>query len=265
MAEQEGEIPIESEEEEDVEDVAVDEQGQGGTSQAVSMDPQKARLNRLFELRMKLNKARSLNKTAVLDEFKRQQEGPNPCDWKKKKEESRAKQTKSKQDLADESVNPEKEYLNISAAQSEAAQKKKRKAAEGAAPFGWEIFNTDTMYSSYKKRVKRLHTEHGGALAAAYVERKAKESPSEFFPDAESLVVSGAVTKTDENAAERVVEELATTTARRAKFSRRRQFWEEADIDYVNERNRVFNNKLRRSFDPYTIEIKQNLERGTAL
>jgi hypothetical protein len=52
---------------------------------------------------------------------------------------------------------------------------------------------------------------------------------------------------------------------RRQQFSRRRRFNEDEDINYINERNRVFNKKLKRFYDPYTSEIKNNLERGTAL
>jgi hypothetical protein len=42
-------------------------------------------------------------------------------------------------------------------------------------------------------------------------------------------------------------------------------FLEEQDVDYINERNRVFNKKIQRSFGKYAAEIKANLERGTAL
>lgn len=56
------------------------------------------------------------------------------------------------------------------------------------------------------------------------------------------------------------------TLARREKFSRRRTFDDEAkDISYINQRNRVFNQKLDRAFKSHAAEIKQNLERGTAL
>ena len=36
-------------------------------------------------------------------------------------------------------------------------------------------------------------------------------------------------------------------------------------VDYINKRNMVFNKKISRAFDKYTTEIRQNLERGTAL
>jgi len=53
--------------------------------------------------------------------------------------------------------------------------------------------------------------------------------------------------------------------SKRAKYSRRRPFDEDADIDYINERNMKFNKKLERFYGKYTAEIKQNLERGTAI
>jgi hypothetical protein len=38
-----------------------------------------------------------------------------------------------------------------------------------------------------------------------------------------------------------------------------------ADVDYINDRNRKFNEKIARAFDSYTHEIKGNLERGCVL
>ncbi len=52
---------------------------------------------------------------------------------------------------------------------------------------------------------------------------------------------------------------------KRSKYSRRRTFDEDEDIDYINERNMNFNKKLERFYGKYTAEIKQNLERGTAV
>lgn len=52
---------------------------------------------------------------------------------------------------------------------------------------------------------------------------------------------------------------------KRAKYSRRRAHNDDADIDYINERNAKFNKKAERFYGKYTAEIKQNLERGTAV
>jgi hypothetical protein len=57
---------------------------------------------------------------------------------------------------------------------------------------------------------------------------------------------------------------LVRSDKRRKEFSRRRPYYEAQDVDFINERNRVFNKKLKRHFDKYTTDIRTNLERGTA-
>lgn len=52
---------------------------------------------------------------------------------------------------------------------------------------------------------------------------------------------------------------------RKEAFSRRRSEHGAVDIDYINDRNKHFNKKIKRAYDKYTVEIRQNLERGTAL
>ncbi len=47
-------------------------------------------------------------------------------------------------------------------------------------------------------------------------------------------------------------------------MSRRRAFREEG-IDYINERNRSYNQRIAKAYDPYTTELRAALERGTAL
>jgi len=51
----------------------------------------------------------------------------------------------------------------------------------------------------------------------------------------------------------------------RAKYHRRRPTLEDAAVDYVHDGNKKFNQKLAKAFDRYTTEIKENLERGTAV
>jgi pre-mRNA-splicing factor SYF2 len=62
-----------------------------------------------------------------------------------------------------------------------------------------------------------------------------------------------------------LTEELEKTESRRKTFSRRRGFQEGAYVDYINEHNRTFNKKAAKAFEKYTAEIRQNLERGTAV
>lgn len=51
---------------------------------------------------------------------------------------------------------------------------------------------------------------------------------------------------------------------KRESRSRKRKEVEDG-ISWINERNRVFNQKIARFYDKYTKEIRENFERGTAL
>lgn len=62
-----------------------------------------------------------------------------------------------------------------------------------------------------------------------------------------------------------LVNDIEKQREKRKDFSRRRAFYEDKDVDFINERNRVFNEKLQRYFDKHSADIKANLERGTAL
>merc|ERR1712203_515031 len=62
---------------------------------------------------------------------------------------------------------------------------------------------------------------------------------------------------------ERMVDELNSQSETRKKYSRRRKYRMETNVDSINDRNTNFNNKLARAFNHFTREIKGNLERGT--
>lgn len=51
----------------------------------------------------------------------------------------------------------------------------------------------------------------------------------------------------------------------RGKYSRRRAWDPDENVTFINDKNRNFNKKISRAFDKYTKEIKESLERGTAL
>lgn len=71
--------------------------------------------------------------------------------------------------------------------------------------------------------------------------------------------------KISEDKIDKMVKELKDQEEKKKKFSRRRRFHDEKDIDSINDRNEHFNKKIERAFGKYTLEIKNNLERGTAL
>lgn len=94
-------------------------------------------------------------------------------------------------------------------------------------------------------------------------ERLREKHGEEFFPTSNSLLHGTHVPSTEE--IDRMVVDLEKQIEKRDKYSRRRPYNDDADIDYINERNAKFNKKAERFYGKYTAEIKQNLERGTAV
>lgn len=90
-------------------------------------------------------------------------------------------------------------------------------------------------------------------LAFRKYERKVAELARAGRPqtEAEGVAALSAEMRADEEA--------------RKNFSKRRKFDEHEDVTYINLRNYRFNKKISRAFDKYTEELKDNLERGTAL
>merc|ERR1719391_1746808 len=95
-----------------------------------------------------------------------------------------------------------------------------------------------------------------------YAKNKARAGDS--FYAAAGTVVQG-VHKDTQEAIDRMADDVEKQKEKREKFSRRRRHDPDADIDYINERNMKFNQKCERFYGDYTKDIKDNLERGTAV
>lgn len=140
---------------------------------------------------------------------------------------------------------------------SEQAERKYKKQKKKDESFGWDAYNQDSTYRAYEKRTEKLVPD-----MQAY--EKMKEGDENFYQEKGTLSY-GKAPKIPEENVERMVNEFKTVEEKRAKFSRRRAYRENQDIDHINKRNEAFNKKLDRAYGQYTDEIKANLERGTAL
>lgn len=208
---------------------------------------------KLFELRLKMNEARKANQIAMVAEKKRMEAPPESRGISKEKwlEERKKKVGKL---LEANGLDMKKAYMLDT---QEAAEAKYKKWEKDPAPFGWDVFNQKTLYNAYKKRTKNVNVD-----LEEY--NKMKEEDPEFYREASSLQY-GKAPKTSEDKIDRMVKELKDRDEKRNSFSRRRKFHEDKDIDSINDRNEHFNKKIERAFGKYTLEIKNNLERGTAL
>jgi len=217
------------------------------------------RERKLFELRLRMNQGRSANSKEVVEEQKREADP----EYAKKKAEERHKRVLDAAEPAKEDGDAEadsgkpggtvkgKDYLNDTVEKVEMRDAKKKKVNTDA--FGWDVFNSDSLMRAHDKRLK--HMEHDRKGYAEQQQREAVDVP----------LVPGHGFEATEAAKDRLQAAIEGIQNNKKNFSRRRQYIEDEEATYVNDRNRVFNKKLERSFGAYTEETRQNLERGTAL
>eukprot|EP00250_Pteridium_aquilinum_P017405 c23615_g1_i1 orf=966-1937(-) len=208
---------------------------------------------KMFDLRLKLNAARKANQSEIVAEKKRA-EAPVESRGVSKQKWFEEKQKRLGKHLELNGLETSKAFMLDT---QESAEVKYKKWEKKPAPFGWDVFNQRSLYNAYKKR-----TKHIPYSMEDYI--KAKESDPDFFRDGSSLQYGKAPDIPEENV-DKMVAELENRDNKRRSFSRRRKFHEEKDIDSINDRNEHFNRKIERAFGKYTVEIKNNLERGTAL
>ncbi|WCJ39903.1 Pre-mRNA-splicing factor syf2 [Euphorbia peplus] len=230
-----------------------DEDDDNSLQENVDVTNLTGRQKKLFELRLKMNEARKANQTAMVAE-KKKMEAPAESRGISKQKWLEQRKKKIGKLLDANGLEMTEAYMLDT---QEAAEAKYKKWDKDPAPYGWDVFNQKTLYDAYKKRTKNVEVD-----LEEY--NKMKEADPEFYREASSLQY-GKAPKISEDKIDKMVKELKDRDEKRTSFSRRRRFHEEKDIDSINDRNEHFNKKIERAFGKYTLEIKNNLERGTAL
>mmetsp|Transcript_22558 Transcript_22558/g.58895 ORF Transcript_22558/g.58895 Transcript_22558/m.58895 type:complete len:218 (-) Transcript_22558:152-805(-) len=125
--------------------------------------------------------------------------------------------------------------------------------------------NEDPGFADYAQAQHRQYTRLTKALKPdmkAYSKSAKEWGDDDVTADTLAYGQHDAVSKAG---LDRMAADLEAQIEKRAKFSRRRAHHHDADISYINERNMQFNKKLDRFYGKYTQEIRENLERGTAI
>jgi pre-mRNA-splicing factor SYF2 len=196
-----------------------------------------------------------LNHKEVVEENKRQQLPPN---WNKKQEWAQYKINEEEKRLKAKEENEDYERIKCLDIPADEAQRQERKRAAKR--------NPDPGFSDYEAATLRQYsrlTKDFKPDLEEYQRNKQKLGEEVFYAN-QNTIIHG-MHKDSEQAIDRMVDDINNQIEKRSKFSRRRRFDDDADIDYINERNMKFNKKLERFYGQYTTEIKQNLERGTAV
>ena len=158
--------------------------------------------------------------------------------WAKKEEET-------KNILMAKGIPENKQYLLESISQNENRtnylNKKKKREIKGN-----DLFTTEAYYRAYKKRSKVLP----------------------FDKDLYNDEMENGINKNkiqNDIKKELLGNDMKQQIEKRSKFSRRRPVIDEDEVDYINERNQKYNQKLKRFFGKESKEVKNNMERRTAL
>lgn len=217
-------------------------------------EKQAERMKRLRTLHNARNEARTHNHQEVVAEEARNK---LPANYEAKRRQ--AEWIMDDQKKREESSKEGKDYdrvklLNISAVEAERLERKKKKK------------NPDQGFSTYEQATVRQYNRLVKNMPTADMElyEQQKQKYGDAFYGGPNVIIHG-MHKDRKEAVDKMVDDLEGQIAKRAKYSRRRTHNDDADIDYINERNAKFNKKLERFYGEHTAEIKQNLERGTAI
>ncbi|XP_044738873.1 pre-mRNA-splicing factor Syf2 [Chrysoperla carnea] len=217
-------------------------------------EKQAERMKRLRELHTQRNQARQHNHEEVVAEDARNK---LPTNWESRKRQ--AEWLKQDQEAREAAAKRGEDYdrvklLNISALEAEQMERKKKKK------------NPDVGFSDYEQATIRQYNRLVKNMAPRDMEKyeEQKQKLGDAFYGGPNVILQG-LHEDRSDAIDNMVMDLEQQIAKREKYSRRRTHNDDADIDYINERNAKFNQKLERFYGEHTAEIKQNLERGTAV
>lgn len=213
------------------------------------------RMKKLKGLHSKRNEARQINHSEVIEEDRRAQE-PKNMEARKRRAEWLLQEEEFKKKCESEGKNYEREKLRRKGA-DEAEWSDRQKKNKIDPDKGFSSYE-DASFRKYNQLVKQIKPD-----MEAYADAKERTGEAAFYAS-EGSVVHGTHKDTPE-ALDKLSKDVKDQIAKRDKYSRRRMHDDDADIDYINERNMKFNQKLERFYGKYTKEIKDNLERGTAV
>jgi len=214
--------------------------------------------DKLNHLRSKRLEAEKLNRAEVVEEDRMNKQ---PANWEKRQERTQWKlddERKKKECEARGGDYKREKMLNVSAADAErvhAAKQFKKNTNHGFSTFD------EAGERHYQKLVKKIKTDEG--YRERYQQKRAQMGDELFYAGL-NTPLAGQVQDSPEDI-QRMVDDLNDRKSKKKEFSRRRQHNDNKDVDYINDRNAKHNEKLERYYGKYTQEIKQNLERGTAV
>ena len=117
-----------------------------------------------------------------------------------------------------------------------------------------DYHNPEGQHRNYQRNVKGL------PYAAAPLTVTGEDAKATFNP-----IIHQADEAREREGARHLANEMKRLIEKKKNKREREVEFEQEDVTYINQRNKRFNQKIARNYDKHTAEIRQNLERGTAL
>ncbi|OQV14283.1 Pre-mRNA-splicing factor syf2 [Hypsibius exemplaris] len=212
------------------------------------------RMKKLRELHAKRNEARNLNHRDVVEED-HQRKLPKNWEARRERMEWKVNDDEKRKEAEEQGYDYDRlKVLEVSAAEASSRDMRKRKKQNPDLGFSTFEDSSIRQYTSLTKQIKPDFEQY---------EKQKAELGDRFYATANTIMQGEH--KDSPEAIEKLVGDVNAQADRRQKFSRRRTFNAESEIDFINEKNMHFNKKLSRFYGKYTSETKQNIERGTAV
>jgi len=239
-------------------------------SDPMASTSKKAKLKeRLRKLKMKMNQSRQLNHKEVMSEGERL--GSKDAEARYRKQTNRQEKERREQEqtkIHTKSLDKvhsmsktaslskkEKKAMMMSGSDSLSHAKWKEDIMEKNMFSARDYYNPEGQFRNYENSLKSLKPEY------LDTNRRTKDD----FGISTGATLDARDVKRERDGARRLAEELKRRASKTEKRKQKEMEFESTDVSFINKRNKKFNEKISRNFDKASNEIRQNLERGTAL
>lgn len=229
--------------------------GSSANDSASSASKYLDRMKRLREMHVKRNEARKLNHVEVVEEDRRNKL-PSNYEAKKQRQQWELHEIEKRKEADEKGLDYERMKLletqaDIADKLEFAKNKKKNPHTE------FKDYETMTL-RAYSRNVKNIKHPEG------HYEAMRNALGEDFYPTANTLIQGAHYP--DKEALNRLADDTVKQKDRRMQFQRKRAPEKSTTpVDYINAKNKRFNETVDRFYGQYTEEIKQSLERGTAI
>ncbi len=234
---------------------------------------------RLAALRTKINQSRTLNRREVHAEATRL--GTEEASMHERKRQNKQDRIKKQKEydtfvvgklrdagggstaavLEDKGVSEQKKLASLSqpACDSIWEMNKRADKQERSKHGPNDYYNPEGQYANYERNLKSVRKSRKGESSTldSYDPTLHNHSIGNIHSNKQSAT-------SERQGAKRLANEMKRRAENKANQKRKLEF-DAVDVTSINERNKKFNQKIGRNFDKHTAEIRQNLERGTAL